>query len=622
MDRVTKHPSKASAAMPPRAPLVMKEQDLSAPFTDPAAPVQPARLPWLERVTVFVPAFATTILLIVILLDWFQADGFNWLEYTMLALAGFSAFWIALSVSTATLGMVGEADAKTIEPAAAIDALDVALMVPVYNEDPAAVFARIRTMRNDLAFTKTNHRFAFFVLSDTRDEAIAAQEQRQFEALRDASRIPLFYRRRAQNIERKTGNIRDLIENWGSAWDAFITLDADSLMGARTIMGLADRMAGDRSLGLLQTVPHLMGAQTLFARCQQFANNTHGDLLAEGLDRISGKDGNYWGHNAIIRTRAFAACAGLPRLRERGPLLRSLAGTIKSHDFVEAALLLRAGWTVRIWPPQENGEARESFEEVPQNLVDYTLRDRRWCQGNLQHLRLLTTPGFTAMSRFHLFQGAMAYMASVVWFALLLVWTLMGRNAEQNVLRYFTDTNPLFPQWPQMDAVSRAVVLGFMIALLLTPKLFSICRHVWRDPACTAYGGPLRFFSHCLLEIALSVALAPLMMVQHVLAVLRTFMGFDAGWSPQNRAGTSYSWIALLRFHLFETVLGLALVSGMVAGIVTPWLAPIAASLALAVPLSWLTGQYLSGWAEHVLQTKEAESPLIEAATLNRHWPT
>ncbi|MEL7272713.1 MAG: glucans biosynthesis glucosyltransferase MdoH [Pseudomonadota bacterium] len=591
--------------MPPPAPLCMEEQNLSAPFVHKAAPPQHSPTPWIERLTVFIPAIATTILLIIILMDWFKPDGFNWLEYTMLALAGFSAFWIALSVSTATLGMVGGDEQKTIDPASPINALDVALLVPVYNEDPAAVFARIRTMRNELAFAPTNHRFAFFVLSDTRDEALAAQEQHLFEQARRTSSIPLFYRRRAHNTERKTGNIRHWIENWGSAWDAFVTLDADSLMGAGTLSGLADRMAADRTLGLLQTVPHLMGAQTLFSRAQQFANNAHGGILAEGLERISGADGNYWGHNAIIRTSAFAACAGLPRLRGFGPL----SGTIKSHDFVEAALLRRAGWTVKIWP-----QARESFEEVPQNLVDYTLRDRRWCQGNLQHLLLLTTPGLTAMSRFHLFQGAMAYMASVVWFALLLVWTLMGRSAEDNVLRYFTDTNPLFPQWPQMDAVSRAVVLGFMIALLLTPKLFSIARSWWRDPACTAYGGPLRFFAHCGVEIAISVALAPIMMVQHVLAVTRTFIGFDAGWSPQNRAGNAYSWAALLRFHLFETVLGAALVSGMVAGIVTPWLAPIAASLALAVPLSWLTGQRLTGLTQNLLVSKEAESPLIEAS--------
>ncbi|MEL7228347.1 MAG: glucans biosynthesis glucosyltransferase MdoH, partial [Pseudomonadota bacterium] len=167
--------------MPPPAPLCMEEQNLSAPFVHQAAPPQHSPTPWIERLTVFIPAIATTVLLIIILMDWFKPDGFNWLEYTMLALAGFSAFWIALSVSTATLGMVGGDEQKTIDPASPINALDVALLVPVYNEDPTAVFARIRTMRNELAFTPTHHRFVFFVLSDTRDEALAAQEQHLFE---------------------------------------------------------------------------------------------------------------------------------------------------------------------------------------------------------------------------------------------------------------------------------------------------------------------------------------------------------------------------------------------------------------------------------------------------------
>lgn len=575
------------AAMPEQAPLAMPLQDLSVSFSDPTAPDTAIATPWAERACTFLPAMATTVFLVVILMDWFQADGFTALEIFMLVLAGFSAFWICLSVSTATMGMMADGSDTASHPTSAINALDVALLVPVYNEDPLAVFTRIRAMRNELAFTTTNHRFAFFILSDTRDPRVARMEEQQFELLkRDYPMVPVFYRRREENIERKTGNIRQWVEHWGGAWDAFITLDADSLMGAGTITTLADRMAADKSLALLQTVPHLMGAKTLFARTQQFSNNRHGGILARGLNRISGVDGNYWGHNAIIRTRTFAACAGLPRLPGSGPL----SGTIKSHDFVEAALLRRAGWAVQIAP-----ELRESYEEVPQNLVDYTLRDRRWCQGNLQHLRLLAIPGLTVMSRFHMLQGAMAYIASLVWFALLLVWTLMGRNAENNVLRYFTDTNPLFPQWPQMDAVSRAVVLGFMIALLLTPKLFSIARHWWRDPSCTAYGGQLRFFAHCSVEIATSVALAPIMMVQHVIAVLRTLLGFDAGWAPQNRDGTIYGWLALLRFHWLETTLGVALVLGMVAGIVTPWLAPIAASLALAVPLSRMTGHRLGG---------------------------
>ena len=162
-------------------------------------------------------------------------------------------------------------------------------------------------------------------------------------------------------------------------------------MSAGTIVQLGDELAADPSAGLIQTVPRLIGAGTLFSKVQQFANNVYGGALARGLDRWSGHDGNYWGHNAIVRTRAFAACAGLPTLSGKG----ALGGTIKSHDFVEAALLRRGGWSVRLMP-----NLAESYEETPQTIIDYVLRDRRWCQGNLQHLRLLLTPGFTMASRF------------------------------------------------------------------------------------------------------------------------------------------------------------------------------------------------------------------------------
>jgi membrane glycosyltransferase len=123
-------------------------------------------------------------------------------------------------------------------------------------------------------------------------------------------------------------------------------------------------------------VPLIVNRTSLFARVQQFASRLYGPMLSEGLAWWSGSEGNYWGHNAIIRTRAFAEQAGLPRLPGRKPF----GGEILSHDFVEAALLRRGGWDVRM-APQLYG----SFEECPPSLPDLIVRERRWCQGNLQH---------------------------------------------------------------------------------------------------------------------------------------------------------------------------------------------------------------------------------------------
>lgn len=574
------HDPSLARSMPRFAPLDMPTQILAKPFHDPTARPAP-QVPdtVFYRLVTFVPALLTTCTLIVVIADWFKPDGFMATELAMIGLVGFSAFWIALSVASATIGLFLSRDCTETRSAVHEQAMDVALLVPIYNENVEAVFSRVDAMRQALSKSDTSHRFALFVLSDTSDPAIALRETALHERVCcDANPcVPVYYRRRAENLERKTGNIRNWIENWGADWDAFLTLDADSLMSSQTIIRLADEMVTAPSTALIQTVPRLMGSNTLFARVQQFANNIYGTTLARGLDRWAGNDGNYWGHNAIIRTRAFAACAGLPVLSGRG----ALGGTIKSHDFVEAALLRRAGWSVRLKP-----EFNESYEEAPQTIVDYVLRDRRWCQGNLQHLRLLFSRGFTAGSRFHMLQGAMAYVASVMWFFLLVLWALMGRSETDNVFVYFSDTNPLFPQWPQMDAVSRTVVLVFVLGLLLAPKAFGIVAAVCNDPSLSRLGGPVRFSISAFFEIALSFILAPILMVQHVCAVARTLLGMDAGWSPQNRTSGSLSIAMLLRFHLVETTTGLLLVCGIAAGVISLWLLPIALSLALSVPVS------------------------------------
>ena len=282
---------------PPLAPLAMPTQDFARTFTDPTAPkLPPINNTNLFRWAIFLPAFMITLSLLAIFSDWFRKDGFATTEIIMLALVGFSTFWIALSVATSAIGLFfkrAEAPPKTSTPE---KSLSVALLVPIYNEDPSAVFKRLKAMRDDIASMDSNHRTCIFILSDTRDELIALEEHRAFDLLRRThmGHPPVYYRRRAKNTERKTGNIRDWVENWGSDWDAYITLDADSLMSAKTIDRLCDEMSAADHVALVQTVPHLMGANTLFSRVQQFANNIYGGVLANGLERWSGNEGNYW----------------------------------------------------------------------------------------------------------------------------------------------------------------------------------------------------------------------------------------------------------------------------------------------------------------------------------------
>jgi membrane glycosyltransferase len=274
----------------------------------------------------------------------------------------------------------------------------------------------------------------------------------------------------------------------------------------------------------------------------------------------------------MLRTRAFAACAGLPHLAGRAPR----GGVILSHDFVEAALLRRAGWGVRMLP-----EAADSYEATPETLPGYLRRDRRWCQGNMQHLRLLGVPGLHPVSRFHLLQGAMAYLASVWWMALLLLWAFSGPDGAMH--EFFTG-NPLMPDWPDYPVLSQTSLVALVFLMLLGPKLVGVVAHV-RDRGLRLARLP-GFALSVLVEVALSILIAPALMVHQVRAVLRTLAGFDGGWMPH--AASRPSIRTLARFHATETLLGTALIGLAVMGELTLWLLPVAVCLVLTVPLSWL----------------------------------
>ncbi len=568
-------------AMPPRAPLVMEAQDLAKAPARRATSAAPDR-PAIWRVAVFFPALIATLCLMYGMYAWLAGAGMTGLEWALLCMIGATFVWVTLSVSTvavAIAGLLAREDAKARAPQD-LAPLDVALLVPVYNEVPWDVFGNAAAMLDDLAVRDGPHRYTLFVLSDTRDDAIAAQEWQGFERLRATAPFPVHYRRRAANTDKKVGNILDWVTGWGAPYEGMLVLDADSLMTGRAIERLASELSADPDAGLIQSFPMLIGAETLFARLQQFSNIAYGWLLAEGLALWSRSEGNYWGHNAIIRTRAFAESAGLPHLRARGR-----DDLILSHDFVEAGLLRRAGWRVRFLP-----RVTGSFEETPGTLIDHTLRDRRWCRGNLQHLRLLGTKGLHPVSRFHLFHGAVSYLLSPAWFALLVIWALLGKDAETNVIRYFNEANPLFPDWPPaMSHIDSAVFLVIMYAMLLAPKVAAAAIIAFTPAATRIFGGHRAFLTAFLVEVALSIAYAPITMIQQTKAVLRATFTRSEPWAPQQRDAQRYGFVTLLKFHWMETVLGAMLLVGLLAGLVSLWLVPIAASLVLAVPLSALS---------------------------------
>lgn len=573
--------------MPEESPLAMPSQNLSRYHKDGNAPFfGSSTKAWLARLAVFLPALAITAILIAEFTDWFAMDGLIAFEVVLIGLIAATFFWISLSVSTSIVGITNLFRRSISAQDVVSERLKVALLVPVYNEDVASVFGNACAMLDDLAAQNSiigsRHYYELFILSDSTNANIAAQEQNAMGVLRGhaAGQFAVHYRRRAENIDRKTGNISDWITRWGGAYDAMLVLDADSLMSGKAIASLTGSMAQDPTAGLVQSFPRLIGAQTVFGRIQQFSNAIYGAPLAEGLAKWASTEGNYWGHNAIIRTAAFADCAGLPKLD--GFFGRK--SLILSHDFVEAGLLRRAGWAVRFEP-----DIADSYEEVPQTVIDYVKRDRRWCQGNLQHLRLLGGRGFHTATRFHLFHGAMSYLLSPAWFMLLMAWALIGQGQETNVIQYFSGTNPQV-SWPEVNSFNNFAILMFMYAMLLAPKFLGALTFVRSRMNLKDVGGLPQFLVSFFSEVFASVVYAPILMVQQTLAVIRSFLGWRERWVAQSRTPGQYGLLTLIKFHWFETILGCALIGGMLSGFVTVWLIPIAGSLALAVPLSWLSG--------------------------------
>ncbi len=563
-------------------PLEMPDQDLRAPFADPAAPGIRSGFGTraLRALTLTVP-LGLAAALGWSCFGWFALNGQPELAAIVLVvITVFAFYWVALSFCSALLGLVWRPSAR----ARPVSGLNIAILVPMYGEPADATIGSAVRLMAGLADDGL-HRAALHVLSDTPGPYAARSEEAAVRALRRAyPHLAIHYRRRAVNTDYKSGNIRDWMTTRGHEHDAILVLDADSVMSPDSVRHMADLLSAEPGLGLIQTVPRVLPGETLWQRMQSFASEVYGINLARGFSIWAGNEANFLGHNALIRARAFATCAGLPHLAGAPPR----GGVILSHDFVEAALIRRAGWGVRMVP-----EAAESYEATPENLPGYLRRDCRWCQGNMQHLRLLGTPGLHPVSRFHLLQGAMAYLASVWWMILLLLWALAGNNGA--VPDLFSG-NPQGPEGPIYPALSQGSLVGLVCLMLLGPKLAGIMSHV-RDRGLSWSQAPT-FLMSVLVEIALSILIAPVLMVHQVRAVTRTLAGFDGGWMP-HAAGVP-SLPTLLRFHATETCLGIALVALALIGHLTLWLLPLAVTLMLTVPLAWLLQRNIgrTGWLQ------------------------
>jgi membrane glycosyltransferase len=546
--------------------------------------------------------------------------GVVWINAVLLALFAVLFTWICLSFWTVMIGygvlLAARLGACSRPPApvegvAAHGPSRTALLVPIFNEDVTAVFARIEAVYRSLRDTGSDDPFDIFILSDTTDPEIWVQEEIAWLAL--CRKLPassrIFYRHRPRNTGFKSGNIADFCRRWGRRYRYMIVLDADSLMGGATMIELVHRMDMNPRCGLIQTYPVPIRGRTLLARMQQFAANLYGPAHVAGAAFWQLGEGNYWGHNAIIRVAPFMQHCGLPRLPGRRPF----GGQILSHDFVEAALLVRAGWEVTLAP-----DLGESYEEMPPTLLANAQRDRRWCQGNLQHLRPLLAHGLHPLSRLHLMMGIMTYLASPLWLLFVAISTFdLWRRAQAEHV-YFTESS-FFPLWPISHAMEAQFLLGATLAILFLPKLIGLLVLVTDGKRVVRFGGRLTASLGALAETTLSVFVAPVLMAFHTRFVILALRGRDTGWVPQQRDRIRPPFRVILRAHAEHVVGGLG--AAIMAYHFVPeyiwWLSPVLAGPILAVPLSLaLSSASVGRTAGHrlfLVPSESRPSPLVRS---------
>jgi membrane glycosyltransferase len=514
-------------------------------------------------------------------------NGLDALDLVRLALIAISTLWLGWGASQSVVGLLYRPRVHDNRKAAERVRGRTAILVPIYNEDPVETFSRVLAMDRSIARQGMTGLFDFAILSDTRDAQTARAEESWFARLIEESggKGRMFYRRRAENTGKKAGNIEDFITRSGGAYEFSLILDADSLMDGATIVEMARRMEAEPRLGLLQTLPRIINAQSMFGRAVQFSASFFSPVFARGIALLAGHEGPFWGHNAMIRTQAFASSCGLPVLSGKPPF----GGHVLSHDYVEAALLARNGWIVRL-----DTDLEGSFEEGPDNLVEFAKRDRRWCQGNLQHTKLLGAPGLSGWSRFVFVQGILAYISSPIWAAFLILSLIAPYFAPPP--DYFPEPYQLFPVFPD-DQTSKAITLLVGIfGLLILPKLLILIQAIVSGRA-RRHGGAGTAAASVLVEIVLSSIIAPVMLLFQTRSVFQVLTGADGGW-PATRRGSQQlpfadAWMASRTMVLIGTVMlaGAAYFTPMILF----WLVPVAGPMVIAPVLIWFSSKPMAG---------------------------
>ncbi|MDR9770535.1 glucans biosynthesis glucosyltransferase MdoH [Acetomicrobium sp.] len=544
--------------------------------------------------------------------------GMTFLGYLMIFTFAILFAWLSIGFWTALAGFITmlrgfdryapKATSRDIE-----ENTRIALVFPVYNEDINRVFAGIEATYRSLEKTGKLKHYDFYILSDSNDPDACVCEELAWAEWRERLNATgnLFYRRRTRNVKKKSGNIADFCRRWGKNYKYMIVFDADSVMSGDLLVEMTSIMESNPRVGILQSAPKAVGRRSLYGRIQQFASYLYGPIFAAGLSFWQLGDAQYWGHNAIIRVEPFMKNCALPRLPGDPPF----GGEILSHDFVEAALMRRAGYEVWLLYDLEG-----SFEETPPNLLEELSRDRRWCQGNLQHLRLFLLKGIIPAHRFLFLNGVMIYGSGLLWFCFILMSSLQAMLEVWIEPVYFPREYALFPEWPVWYPKWALTLFVVVMILLFLPKVFGLCLVIFKKQS-HFFGGTSKLIMTVFLEIVFSILFAPIKMLFHSKFLFFALLGKTVGWGPQERSDVGLSWREALRFHWSGTLTGL--IWGSIVWIVNPtfcmWISPILISFILSIFLTvWTSrptaGETFKGWG--LFLTPQETNPSLEIRIL------
>ena len=536
------------------------------------------------------------------------------LQYGQLGLFALLSAWVVTGFMTAMMGfyvtLFGDAhtlSAKKVQHHTLDKATRTAIIMPICNEDVSTVFAGLRATCESVAVTAHVQAFDVFVLSDSNDPTIIKAERAAWEDLRgqlasqpDQPQIEVYYRLRKRRTDRKAGNVADFCRRWGKDYRYMVVLDADSVMSGDCLVSMVKLMEANPSAGIIQTATQAIGHVTLHARAQQFGSRVTGRLFTLGMQFWQMGESHYWGHNAIIRVAPFMQHCALARIAGTG----GMSGSIMSHDFVEAALMRRAGY--HVWLV---ADLVGSYEQQPPDLLAELQRDRRWCQGNLQNARLIAEPGVHAVHRSMFGTGAMAYLSAPLWLSFLTLGTALWLSGSPMVANWMLLPGELVSLW------------AWTLCMLFLPRLMGLAA-VLINRQQQAFGGTFSLLRSALLETFIALLQAPIRMAAHSLFVVVALTGLKLEWKSPPREAAAVPWRhALAQLAPMSLVIA-ALAAGiaMIDARALIWLLPVGLPLLLSIPMTVITSRVGLGTAmraqNYLLIPEETQSP----AVLRRAW--